>query len=779
MKKILFAICSAMLAFCACQDIEELTGRVDDLENRVTYLEELCKDINSNVALIQAFVTAHENDLYIKNVTEVSDGFTVTFTNGLTYTLKNGEKGNKGDKGPQGDQGIQGPKGEDAVAPVVSVKLDTDGGYYWTLNGEWLMVDGKKVSALGVTPQLKIQDGKWMICYGGDKWEEVGPAYDYSTAITITEDETAVYLTLHDGTQFVIEKVPGFSFKVESTDVAVSAGKNAELKYTLSDGDESVRFEVRGTFAAEVVPTDVNSGVIKVTVPETIEKGYVLVTAVKNSTSEFKAQYIEIEEGVLTLSTDTYTIPEFGEVINVPVRTNLEYEVTIPADAAWVTLVETKAVRDEVVSLVVAANEGETERSATVTIAAKDGSVSKTVAIVQSKATGMAPYFRVNTADINVESTATTAVVKVEANVPWTITVPEGVTATPAIGSGDTDVTITFASNEGIYTATTVPVTVAATYAALETKSYTVNIVKAATKNPNDFTYVRWGNNIGENGAALTPLAEYGNQFRITKADGTLEINVVESDIPEGATVKYAYTKKTQVSASPDGVAINAATGKITITYKGEHAHSDGKMYPRTHYGIITVTVGTGETAVVRKFPLFVDQTGYRNGWDVRFTPFAPRFNPVTGGVVTPTVTYVKQDGGATEGFTCDYRRNANWYNLNSTFAEGAPNKSDYVAAIWNAYFSAFGKANNTAAISPISWYGDSNGAKGNTDKCAMFVTPETFAITVNPGKFVYNDVPGDGVLVGTMHCNVNNIDPVNKAGVEVFPLIIWLDPTK
>ena len=146
---------------------------------------------------------------------------------------------------------------------------------------------------------------------------------------------------------------------------------------------------------------------------------------------------------------------------------------------------------------------------------------------------------------------------------------------------------------------------------------------------------------------------------------------------------------------------------------------------------------------------------------------------------MTPTVTYVKQDGGATAGFTCDYRRNANWYNLNSTFVEGAPNKSDYVAAIWNAYFSAFGKANNTAAISPISWYGDSNGAKGNTDKCAMFVTPETFAVTVNPGKFVYNDVPGDGVLVGTMQCNVDGIDPVNKAGAEVFPLIIWLDPTK
>ena len=174
-----------------------------------------------------------------------------------------------------------------------------------------------------------------------------------------------------------------------------------------------------------------------------------------------------------------------------------------------------------------------------------------------------------------------------------------------------------------------------------------------------------------------------------------------------------------------------------------------------------------------------MDQAGFRNGWDVRFTPFAPRFNPVTGGVVTPTVTYVKQDGGATAGFTCDYRRNANWYNLNSNLKQETPAKGSCLVSVWEAYFSAFGKANNTSAISPISWYGDSNGAKGNTDKCAMFVTPETFAITVNPGKFVFDGEPGDGVMVATMQCNVDGIDPVNKGGAEIFPLIIWLDPTK
>ena len=307
-----------------------------------------------------------------------------------------------------------------------------------------------------------------------------------------------------------------------------------------------------------------------------------------------------------------------------------------------------------------------------------------------------------------------------------------------------------------------------------------MNIVKAATKNPNDFTYVRWGNNLGENGAARTPLAEYGNQFRITKADGTLEFNVVENDIPESAVVSYKYTRKTHLSSQPDGVTVDAATGKITIAYKGDHVHSDGKCYGgKTHYGFITVTVGEGDAAVVRKFPVFVDQTGFRNGWDVRVTPFAPRFNPVTGGTVATTVTYVKEDGSAVTGFTMDYRRNPYWYNLNSNLAEQTPAKSSCLTMVWDEYYAAFGKSANYSGISPISWYGDNNGTKGNLDKCAVYVTPETFSVTVNPGKFVFDGVAGDGVLVGTMHCNENGTDPVNTGGKEVFPLIIWLDPTK
>jgi hypothetical protein len=104
--------------------------------------------------------------------------------------------------------------------PVIGVAQDTDGVYYWTLNGEWLLddngnklpvsgkdgqngtngsngqdgADGKdgqngedgkdgadgqdgKDGKDGVTPQLKIEEGYWFISYdNGATWTQLGKA---------------------------------------------------------------------------------------------------------------------------------------------------------------------------------------------------------------------------------------------------------------------------------------------------------------------------------------------------------------------------------------------------------------------------------------------------------------------------------------------------------------------------------------------------------------------------------------------------------------------------
>ena len=67
-----------------------------------------------------------------------------------------------------------------------------DGIYYWTVNNDWLLVDGKKVKAEGIdgtdggdgtngkdgtTPQFKITDGYWYISYDNElSWTKLGKA---------------------------------------------------------------------------------------------------------------------------------------------------------------------------------------------------------------------------------------------------------------------------------------------------------------------------------------------------------------------------------------------------------------------------------------------------------------------------------------------------------------------------------------------------------------------------------------------------------------------------
>ncbi|MDE6870841.1 MAG: DUF4958 family protein [Bacteroidales bacterium] len=772
MKKILLTIGLAILAFCGCQDLDSLSGRVDELESRVTYLEELCKDMNGNLTVMQAFVAAHQNNLYIKSVTEVTDGFTITFTDGKTYTLKNGEKGSKGDKGDRGEQGEKGDTGADAVAPVVSITYDeTDGGYYWTLNGELILWNGEKISALGVTPELKIEDGDWYISYnGGATWEKVAPAYDYSTQITIAEDADAVYFTLADGTVFTIPKVPGFSFKVDVTDIAVVSGGVMELPYRLTDADGTVRFEVRGEkYSGAVVPSDETSGIIKVTVPDPVEDGYLLVTAVKNSTSEFKAQYITFEQGVLAVATDAYRVSEFGEVISVEISTNIAREdYDIELSDSWIAVVpDTKAIRTDVVRLSVAAN-ADTQRTATVRIFA--GELSQDITIVQAGASDEKPYFAVDTEDIRVPYIATEARITVSSNLPWSVEVPEGVTADPSVGSGDAEITLTFVSNEGIYTETEFEVTVSTENADVETGAYTVKVIKEAAPNPNAFTYVCWGNNIG-----LAPIEKYASQFRMLPGDPAIEIDVQSTDIPAGKPVSYGVTSYTVTNSVRSGVKIDAATGRLTISAEGTRDIQSASV----HCVVVTVTVGEGESAVSREIPVFVDQVagpGMRT-YDVRFTPFALRFNPVTGGSVVPSVE-VFEPGTDTkvEGFTLDYRRTFHWESLNSPFPSGSfPTVSENpLEGAWRYYFSALGQNYNAAGYAPVSYY---NNKATSYAVMPVAVEPGTFRVSVCPGAFQYNGEYGEGMFSGTLVCGRDGESPIT-ANKEHRPFLVWLDPS-
>ena len=215
MKKLLaFAALFAVVALTSCKyDDDDLWNSVHGLENRVAKLEELCKQMNTNISSLQTIVTALQNNAYVTGTTPLMKdgkeiGYTITFSKGNPITIYHGKDGQDG---------------EDGITPTISVKKDTDGVYYWTLNGEFIVVDGGKIQAEGkdgtngTTPQFKIENDYWFVSYNnGANWTQLGKAtgedgiggdsmfsgVDYETSTDY------VIFTLSNGTQI---KLPTWS----------------------------------------------------------------------------------------------------------------------------------------------------------------------------------------------------------------------------------------------------------------------------------------------------------------------------------------------------------------------------------------------------------------------------------------------------------------------------------------------------------------------------------------------------------------------------------------
>ena len=178
MKKLLaYAALFAVVALTSCKyDDDDLWNSVHGLENRVAKLEELCKQMNTNISSLQTIVTALQNNDYVTGATPLMKdgkeiGYTITFSKSNPITIYHGKDGQDG---------------EDGTTPTIGVKQDADGVYYWTLNGEYIVVDGEKIQAEGkngtngingTTPQFKIENDYWFISYdNGTNWTQLGKA---------------------------------------------------------------------------------------------------------------------------------------------------------------------------------------------------------------------------------------------------------------------------------------------------------------------------------------------------------------------------------------------------------------------------------------------------------------------------------------------------------------------------------------------------------------------------------------------------------------------------
>ena len=184
-----------------CYDDSYILDQLNQHELRIQALEKLCSEMNTNISSLQTIVTAISNNDFVTSITPVVEngaevGYTITFSKSGPVTIYHGKNGKDG---ADGKDGKDGKDGTDGSTPVISVKQDADGHWYWTLDGEWLLDDnGDKVRASaidgadgengangangangkdGITPKLKIQNDYWYISYdNGTSWKRLGKA---------------------------------------------------------------------------------------------------------------------------------------------------------------------------------------------------------------------------------------------------------------------------------------------------------------------------------------------------------------------------------------------------------------------------------------------------------------------------------------------------------------------------------------------------------------------------------------------------------------------------
>lgn len=91
-------------------DDTKLKDSISDLEARVTKLETLCDQMNSNISALQAVVVALQNKEYIESIKPLPDnqGYSFSFSSGRFVTVYNGKDGKDGEDGRDGVDGKDG-----------------------------------------------------------------------------------------------------------------------------------------------------------------------------------------------------------------------------------------------------------------------------------------------------------------------------------------------------------------------------------------------------------------------------------------------------------------------------------------------------------------------------------------------------------------------------------------------------------------------------------------------------------------------------------------------
>lgn len=382
MKKYLYILAGILLS-CSCTDLTGYETDIDEIKIQLEQIRKECAALNDKIESMQALAAQVQARESITGVSEIIDasgkvsGYVITFKNADTITINLPEESSVDDS-------------SDGV--IISVKKDGEG-LWWTLNGEYMLdAQGERLpaSVSGHTPQLKIENDRWMVSTdGGKTWDPM----DVTTSEVIsavgvasvnkTDDE--VTFTLTDGSSFVIpiSKTATLSLSYSRN---VVPGSTASVNYTFSSSTGIANVSVFGNKYIGNVSVNhrpaYGNGTIKVDINENYDVSMQKLFV-----------YFDYGEGTLTkvLTFTEKGVFEVASVAPIPASGGdfdlgieiVDYEgyyFNITAGANWLS-------NSGGTTFTAAPNTGSSARTATISVEARDKwntpLFSKTIYIVQ------------------------------------------------------------------------------------------------------------------------------------------------------------------------------------------------------------------------------------------------------------------------------------------------------------------------------------------------------------------------------------------------------------
>lgn len=339
---------SAILLFAACSKYDDvwIKDEIASIEKRLAELEEKCKQINADIVALQNLVNAIQQNDFVADVKEIKEngkviGYEICFSKSKSVCIYNGHDG------------------IDGHTPQISVKQDTDGVWYWTIDGEWMRdAKGNKVSTLGredLVPQMKIENEYWYISYdNGVSWTKLSKAVGEngkdgengkSYFQDVESDDEYVYITLMDGTTLKMPKKSDLDITFEQLkDIPCNPRQILQIPYTLSGviSYAEIITICEGKWTATINKKNETSGYIVVNVPDVVDDSHIVVAVSDNRKVVMKT--LSFAEGVFSIS-DSFVLSDNGGELTISLSTNYEYEVS--TNAPWISSIKTRAIRND------------------------------------------------------------------------------------------------------------------------------------------------------------------------------------------------------------------------------------------------------------------------------------------------------------------------------------------------------------------------------------------------------------------------------------------------